>query len=351
MRSLSTKAMEDNPYSARFHLCSSVEGLRMNQTFSHTPVMLKEVLDFFSPIKEKHGWLIDATLGGAGHAEAILKSYPGLSLLGLDQDQFAVEAATTNLESFSSRVIIKKARFDEISDIARAVGVEDKVLGILMDLGLSSPQIDLPERGFSYSTEGPLDMRMDTTSSRTASSVINEYDQEDLIRLFRLNGERQLAKRIACAIIKSRPITTTTELASVVEMAVPRSNRRRGHPAKRVFQAVRIAVNQEIEVLRSGLEQAIDLLSPTGRLVVISYHSGEDQLVKQIFRDAGSGGCQCPYYLPCVCGAIPKVKVLTTGSRKATSSEISSNSRSSSARLRCVEGLDLDIPSRLGSIQ
>lgn len=322
----------------------------MNQNFTHTPVMLKEVLDFFSPIAQKQGWFIDATLGGAGHAKAILENHSGLSLLGIDQDQIAIEAATELLQFFSSRVVIKKARFDEISKIARSVGAENNVLGILMDLGLSSPQIDFAHRGFSYLLEGPLDMRMDTTSPRTASLVINQSSQEELINLFKSNGEPQFAKRITSAIIKNRPIKTTTELAQIVDSAVPRANRRKGHPAKRVFQAIRIAVNQEIEVLRSGLEQAIDLLSPQGRLVVISYHSGEDQLVKQVFQDAGSGGCRCPYYLPCVCGAIPKAKVLTTGSRKATSNEISFNSRSSSARLRSLEALDFNKSSHLGSM-
>jgi 16S rRNA (cytosine1402-N4)-methyltransferase len=288
------------------------------------------------------GVVVDTTVGGAGHAAAILESRPDLALLGLDRDPEAVEAARTRLARFGSRAQVVMARFDAFGDAARAASGGDgplggPVVGVLFDLGVSSHQIDRAERGFSYRQEGPLDMRMDPTSGMTAAEVVNGYPVPELARLFRANGETRWADRIARAVAAARPLTTTTGLADVVAGSVPAAHRRRGHPAARVFQALRIEVNSELDVLDRALDEIPDRLVPGGRAVVLSYHSGEDRLVKEKFRQWSGGACICPPGLPCVCGAPRFARLVARGGRKADPSDAATNRRATAARLRAVE--------------
>jgi 16S rRNA (cytosine1402-N4)-methyltransferase len=341
LRSLSIGEVED-PYSARFCLCRSgrqpdgvppVEGLRMSQAFEHEPVMADEIVALLGDVPP--GLTVDATVGGGGHARALLEARPRARLLGLDRDEEALAAAGRALAPFGDRVRLHHARSDEMRGF-----VDEPVAGVLFDLGVSSYQLDQAERGFSYRVDAPLDMRMDRTSPRTAADVVNEADAHELARLFAENGEARFARRIAARIVEHRPITTTLQLAEVVRDAIPAAARRTGgHPAKRVFQAVRIAVNDELAVLPGALDEAIDLLVPGGRCVVLAYHSGEDRIAKDRFRHAATGGCVCPPGLPCGCGAEPTVRLLTRGARKPTAAEVARNPRAASARLRAVERL------------
>jgi 16S rRNA (cytosine1402-N4)-methyltransferase len=250
-----------------------------------------------------------------------------------------VAAARRALVSFGGRAEVVHARFDRLDAVLEGRGVVS-LSGALFDLGVSSAQLDRPERGFSYRSEGPLDMRMDPSLPRTAADIVNFAPESDLIRLLVANGEGRLARRIARAIVASRPLSTTAALARVVADAVPVPARRRGHPARRVFQALRIAVNQELEVLPGALDAALSRLAPGGRCVVLSYHSGEDRLVKERFAVAATGGCTCPPGLPCVCGAVPTVRLLNRGARRPSTAERLANRRSESARLRAVEKLE-----------
>jgi 16S rRNA (cytosine1402-N4)-methyltransferase len=321
------------------------EGLRMSEAFPHDPVMATEVVHLLSGVPE--GLVLDATLGGAGHGRALLEAHPGIRLLGIDRDPLAVAAATGELAVFGERAIIRRARFDSLGEIVRQVQddlhtPEDErgLTGVLFDLGVSSPQLDVAERGFSYRRDAALDMRMDPTVGRTAAEVVNESSEDTLVELFVDNGETRFARRIARAIIAARPITTTGQLADVVREAIPAATRRTGgHPARRVFQAVRIAVNEELDQLHTGLDTALGLLRPGGRCVVISYHSGEDRLVKSTFNRAATDNCQCPPGLPCVCGADPQFKLVYRGSRRPTEEEVTRNHRAEAARLRVVERL------------
>lgn len=304
--------------------------------FEHRPVMLKEVLGFFAPVPA--GVLLDATVGGGGHARAILDARPDLQVVGLDRDPVAVAAATRALAPYKQRATVLHARFDHLGRVLAGLGIE-ALAGALFDLGVSSPQLDWPERGFSYRSDAPLDMRMDQGQGTTAAEILNSWPEERLARLFVSHGEARFAKKIAAGVVAARPLRTTLQLAEVVAAAVPPYARRRGHPAKRVFQALRAAVNAELELLPGALEAAIDLLVPQGRVVVISYHSGEDRLVKCAFRDAATGGCTCPPGWPCVCGAVGRVRVLTPGAKMATPAEVATNPRAESARLRAAEKL------------
>ncbi len=361
MRSLSTGRVEV-PFSARFHLARSgrnpdgrlVEGLRMgwsprarrgvvNQPaamtapFAHLPVMVDEVVSLLAP--SPPGVLLDATLGGAGHARAVLDAAPQLTLVGLDQDPDALAAARAALASYGERVVLERARFDAIGEVLPTLDV-DGVSAVLFDLGVSSPQLDRPGRGFSYRFDGPLDMRMDPARERTAGQVVNDWPESALVQLFRDNGEARFARRIARAVVAARPLTSTGELAAVVRDAIPAAARRTGgHPARRVFQAVRIATNQELEILPAALDAALLALVPGGRAVVIAYHSGEDRIVKGRLRWAATGGCQCPPGLPCVCGAQPMVRLLFRGAMRPTAQEVQTNRRAESARLRAAERL------------
>jgi 16S rRNA (cytosine1402-N4)-methyltransferase len=348
MRSLSTGRVEV-PFSARFHLARSgrnpdgmlVEGLRMGWSvtgepaFRHLPVMVREVTSLMLPVPP--GVLLDATVGAAGHARALLDAAAHLTVVGIDQDLDAVAAAASELAPYGERAAVRQARFDRACAVLDELGVGG-IAGALFDLGVSSPQLDRPERGFSYRGEGPLDMRMDTTAPLTAAEVVNRWSEADLARLFADNGEARFARRIARAVVAARPVDTTAVLAEIVRSAIPAAARRTGgHPARRVFQAIRIAVNRELDILPGALDAAIDRLVPGGRCVVLAYHSGEDRIVKDRFRTAATGGCTCPPGLPCVCGAQPTVRLLTRGARRPTTEEVTANRRAESARLRAVE--------------
>jgi 16S rRNA (cytosine1402-N4)-methyltransferase len=308
--------------------------------FEHRPVMVDEVVDLLGPVPA--GSVVDATVGGGGHARAVLRAHPHLRIVGLDRDTDALDAARTALAEFGDRVELHHARFDALADVLAAAHL-DRISGALFDLGVSSPQFDRADRGFSYRGDAPLDMRMDRTSDvRTAADIVNDASITELASLFAANGEGRFAGRIARAIVQARPIETTGRLADVVRAAIPAATRRTGgHPAKRVFQALRIAVNAELEVLPVALDAAIAALAPGGRLVVISYHSGEDRIVKDRFLAAESGGCVCPPGLPCVCGADERrtVRLLHRGSRKPSTAEVAANPRAESARLRSLEKL------------
>ncbi len=352
MCSPSTGALEESS-SAHFQVdrrgtppaeISPVGGLQMSQAFTHQPVMVAEVADLFGAVPT--GLVVDATIGGGGHAAALLAAHPGVHVLGIDRDPAAVRAATTAVQPYGPRATIRRGRFDELETIVRQfqaeLGTPHEELGLagaLFDLGVSSPQLDETGRGFSYRTDAPLDMRMDPSEGPTAADIVNEYDESSLVALFAANGEGRLARRIARAIVRARPILTTGRLAEVVSGAVPAPARRSGHPARRVFQAIRIEVNEELDQVEAGVDQALGLLRPGGRCVVISYHSGEDRLVKSAFNRAATGNCECPPGLPCVCGADPEYRLLFRGARRPTGAEVERNRRAEAARLRVVERL------------
>jgi 16S rRNA (cytosine1402-N4)-methyltransferase len=309
----------------------------MGQVFSHEPVMVEEVVALFAPVPP--GVVIDATAGGGGHAAALLAAHRHLRLLCLDRDPDAVAATTARLEEYGDRAVVRRARFDRLGEVALELGVgPGSASGVLFDLGVSSPQLDRPERGFSYRADAPLDMRMDPDEVSTASDVVNTWPEAELARLFEANGEGRFARRIALALVAARPVTTTGALADVVRSALPAAVRRQGgHPARRVFQALRVAVNEELEVLADALPTAVEALAPGGRCVAIAYHSGEDRIVKAAFRLAETGGCTCPPGLPCICGATSSGKVVFRGTRRPDASEMARNRRSESALLRAFE--------------
>jgi 16S rRNA (cytosine1402-N4)-methyltransferase len=307
-----------------------------DEQFLHEPVMVEEIVAVFAAVPA--GTLLDATLGGGGHAEALLDEYPHLSVLGLDRDERAVGAARRRLRRFGRRVTTVHSRFDRLAEVLAESGLES-LSGALFDLGVSSPQLDHADRGFSYRNEGPLDMRMDRRGGRRAADVVNEYDEANLARVIREYGDERFAVRIARAIVAARPIATTTELAAIVAAAIPAATRRTGgHPAKRTFQALRIEVNRELEQLPAALDQAIDATAPHGRVAVLTYHSGEDRVVKERFAEAATGGCTCPPGMPCVCGATPTVRRVRAP-RRPSADQAERNRRARSARLRVVEKL------------
>jgi 16S rRNA (cytosine1402-N4)-methyltransferase len=309
---------------------------RDGRQFEHRPVMVNEVVDLFASVPA--GVVLDATVGGGGHANAVLGSREDVRLVGLDRDPEAVGSARSALAAYGKRATVTHERFDNLASVLARFGVEG-LSGALFDLGVSSPQVDNPGRGFSYRLEAPLDMRMDQSQNTTAADVVNSWPEARLAELFASHGEARFARRIAGAVVAARPLRTTLQLAEVVAAAVPAAARRRGHPAKRVFQALRVAVNNELEVLPGALDTALELLVPEGRLVVISYHSGEDRLVKERLRAAATGGCTCPPGLPCACGAVARVRVLTSGARMPGAAELLANPRARSARLRAAEKL------------
>ena len=309
----------------------------MTAAFAHDPVMVDEITEVFRSVPA--GTIVDATLGGGGHSEALLASRPDLTILGIDQDPDAIEAAIERLSAYADRVRTSRRRFDQFDEALAEHGIE-KISGALFDLGVSSPQLDQAERGFSYRSEGPLDMRMDPDQSWSASDVVNGYGRDELARLIRQHGDERFAARIADAVVAARPIESTIELAEVVTTAIPaRSRRTGGHPAKRTFQAIRIVVNGEIDVLPGALDQAIAATCPGGRIAVLSYHSGEDKITKERFANA-AGACDCPNDLPCVCGAIETVRVVRRVPKKASVIEQADNRRATSARLRVVEKME-----------
>jgi 16S rRNA (cytosine1402-N4)-methyltransferase len=309
----------------------------VSEGFEHRPVMVDEVVELFRPVPP--GLIVDATVGGGGHARALLDALPRHRLLGLDRDEEALAAANVTLSGFEDRVTLRRARFDRLKAMVQEAG-DDSVVAVLFDLGVSSPQVDRAERGFSYSQDAPLDMRMDRRESLTAADVVNTYSVERLTSVLYDYGDERFAQRIAKAIVAARPLTSTTELVDVIRSAIPAPARRRGgHPAKRTFQALRIEVNGELDVLGPAIDQAIDVLVPGGRCAVLAYHSGEDRIVKDRFRQAETGGCVCPPGLPCVCGAKPVVRLLRRGIRRPSAAEVAANPRAESARLRAVEKL------------
>jgi 16S rRNA (cytosine1402-N4)-methyltransferase len=310
----------------------------VSEGFAHRPVMVDEIVELFRSVPP--GLVVDATVGGGGHARALLETFPRHRLLGLDRDEEALVAAHVTLSGFGDRVTLRRARFDQLKAMVNEAG-DNPVVAVLFDLGVSSPQVDRAERGFSYSQDAPLDMRMDRSQSLTAADVVNTYPVDRLTSLLYDYGDERFAGRIANAIVAARPLTSTAELVDVIRDAIPAPARRRGgHPAKRTFQALRIEVNSELDVLGPSLDQAIDVLVPGGRCAVLAYHSGEDRIVKDRVREAETGGCTCPPGLPCVCGAVPTVRLLRRGVRKPTAAEIAANPRAESARLRAVEKLE-----------
>jgi 16S rRNA (cytosine1402-N4)-methyltransferase len=306
----------------------------------HLPVLAEEVIEMLQPAA---GSLqIDATVGGGGHTERILEaSDPDGRLLGLDADGAAIARVAQRLERFGDRLVLRQANFRELGSVAPAAGF-GAVDGLLFDLGLSSFQLADTERGFSFRAGGPLDMRFDASRGVSAAELLATLDATELTALFRRFGEEPFAPRIARAIVEARrtaPITTAEELAALVERVAPRTapGRRRIHPATRVFQALRIAVNEELDALSEALAVAVDLLRPGGRLVVLSYHSLEDRIVKR-FLDAERKGCICPPSVPvCVCGRTPRLRLVTRPSLTPTDAEIAANPRARSARLRAAE--------------
>lgn len=305
--------------------------------FAHDSVMLAEVTDVLSDIPD--GYVVDATLGGAGHASALLAANDRLSVVGLDQDQMALDAAGARLAPHGDRVTLHHRRFDGISDVVRELGI-DRLSGCLFDLGVSSPQLDLAGRGFSFRNDGPLDMRMDQRGTLTADELVNGLDEAALAALLRRHGDEPHARRIARAIVAARPIATTGELAEIIRDAVPAAVRRKGgHPARRSFQAIRIEVNQELEILDDALTQALDLLAPEGRCAVLAYHSGEDRIVKRRFRDAAGEKPPPRPDLPPPPGYEAEVRLLWRGARKPSAEEIDRNPRAEAARFRAVEKL------------
>lgn len=304
--------------------------------FAHRPVMVDEIVSVFQTVPP--GVVLDGTVGGGGHAAAILAARADLSILGLDRDPSALEASRQRLREFSDRVVLQHRRFDEIDAALDDAGIES-LSGALFDLGVSSHQFDEASRGFSYRNDAPLDMRMDPTVAGSAADVVNGATAEELTRILREYADERFARRIADAIVAARPIRTTGHLAEIVVAAIPAPARRRGgHPAKRTFQALRIEVNRELDVLPVALDRVVGRLCSGGRVAVLSYHSGEDRIVKERFRFHETGGCSCPAGLPCGCGAkrsVTRVRV----SARPTDTERADNPRSASARLRVVEAV------------
>ena len=307
--------------------------------FEHTPVLLNETLEYLDP--KPGGVYIDGTLGGAGHSSEIVKRIvPGGVLIGIDQDSNAIDAAKRRLEAYKDNVVIVRDNFRNIKTIALQKGFKE-VDGILLDIGVSSHQLDEKERGFSYMHDGPLDMRMDTESSLDASDIVNNSSEQELIRILRDYKEKKWTIRIAKFIAEERKnnrIDTTFKLADIIQRAIPAAARRDGgHPAKRTFQALRIAVNDELQVLEEAVTNAARLLKPGGRLVVITFHSLEDRIVKKIFNNMEKP-CTCPPQLPvCACGKEPLLRVITKKPVTAGAEELKVNTRSKSAKLRAAE--------------
>jgi 16S rRNA (cytosine1402-N4)-methyltransferase len=308
----------------------------------HQPVMPGEVLETLAA--QPGSLQIDATIGGGGHTERILEAAsPDGRVLGLDADEAAVDRVGRRLSRFGDRLVLRCSNFSELAEVAPAAGF-GAVDGMLFDLGLSSFQLADTDRGFGFRAGGPLDMRFDTTRGVPAAELLATLSADDLAALFRRYGEEPAAWRIAKAIVATRtttPVRTAEDLASLVEGVLPRNPRKpsRTHPATRVFQALRIAVNGELEALEAGLAASIDLLRPGGRLVVLSYHSLEDRIVKR-FLNAERRGCTCPPEVPvCVCGRAPRLRLVTRPSLTPTEAEIEANPRARSARLRAAERL------------
>jgi 16S rRNA (cytosine1402-N4)-methyltransferase len=306
----------------------------------HVPVLLDRVVALLAPPLQEPGTvLVDATLGLGGHTEAVLSRCPEAHVVGVDRDVHALEAAGERLASFAGRTTFVHAVYDEIPTVLRDLGIS-AVQGVLFDLGVSSMQLDVRERGFAYAEDAPLDMRMDDTEGMTAAEVLNTYPAADLARILRTYGEERFARQIARAIVREReerPFDRSARLVDLLRDVIPAAARRTGgHPAKRTFQALRIEVNDELGVLRRAVPAAIDAIAVGGRVVVMSYHSLEDRIVKQTF--AARSRNTVPDDLPVVPEAYrPELRLLTRGAEKATADEVAANSRAASVRLRAAE--------------
>ena len=308
------------------------------QVFSHKPVLLDECIEALAIRPE--GVYLDGTLGRAGHSREIVRRLTTGRLICVDRDQAALDAAEERLAPWRERVTLVHSNFCALDAILDGLGL-DGVDGMLFDLGVSSPQLDDASRGFSYRTDAPLDMRMDQTDTLTARAVVNEWPQEELRRILWQYGEERYAPAVAGAIVRARdkrPIETTLELVDIIRGAMPaKALREKQHPAKRSFQAIRIAVNDELGAVREAMEKAIDCLNPGGRLAVITFHSLEDRIVKAAFNQAAQG-CTCPKDFPvCVCGKKPKVRLTPRKPILPSDEEIEENPRARSAKLRVCE--------------
>jgi 16S rRNA (cytosine1402-N4)-methyltransferase len=310
--------------------------------FQHRPVMTREVLELLAAVPA--GAIVDATVGGGGHAQLLLEARNDITLLGIDRDAEAVGAARQRLGTFGDRARIVHGGFEDVADIVRReIGgprSEGSIMGILFDLGASSPQLDRPERGFSYWGEAPLDMRMDAAQDLTAAAVVNEYAEARLAELIATNGEERFARRIAAQIVARRPMHTTADLVEAVKAAVPSAARRRGgHPARRTFQAIRMEVNRELPNLADGLDESVHLLAPGGRILVLAYHSLEDRLVKERFAAWAGTRAQVPPGLPVEPQRKRLVRLLGRRPARPRADEVAANPRARSARLRAAERL------------
>ena len=307
----------------------------LRESFGHDPVMIDEIVEAFAPVP--HGVVVDATLGGGGHTTKLLERYEWMSILGIDRDPLSIEHATALSSRFGNRLMVQQGAFDRIPDYLAHRGIE-WISGALFDLGISSPQVDLAERGFSYRSAGPLDMRMDTTQRLSAEDIVNGYDVERLADTIRRNSDERFSRRIAQAIMAARPIRDTEHLARVVAEAIPAPARRTGgNPAKRTFQAIRIEVNNELSMLPGALEDAINATAVGGRVAVLSYHSGEDRIVKSVFAAAESrrhSDQASPYLHPSSERTFAR---RVRAAKRPSNDEVSRNPRAASARLRVLE--------------
>lgn len=307
--------------------------------FKHKSVLLEETVNGLN-IKPD-GIYVDGTLGGGGHAEEVCKQLSSKgSFIGIDQDAAAIEAAGARLRGFGERVTIIRSNYCDMKQRLHESGI-DKVDGIVLDLGVSSYQLDTADRGFSYRVDAPLDMRMDTRQDMTARDIVNDYSEMDLFRIIRDYGEDKFAKNIAKHIVMERekgPIETTGQLIEIIRHAIPmKFQKTSGHPAKRTFQAIRIELNRELDVLRESLDDMIDMLNTGGRICIITFHSLEDRIVKSAFKK-NENPCTCPSHFPvCVCGNVSKGKVITRKPILPGEEELEYNSRSKSAKLRIFE--------------
>lgn len=307
--------------------------------FKHKSVLLNETIDGLN-IKPD-GIYVDGTLGGGGHAYEVCRRLGEKgSIVGIDQDAAAIEAASARLKDFGEKVTIVRSNYCDMKSKLHELGI-DKVDGTVLDLGVSSYQLDTAERGFSYREDAPLDMRMDTRQKMTARDIVNDYTEADLYRVIRDYGEDKFAKNIAKHIVQARavkPVETTAELSEIIRASIPmKFQKKSGHPAKRTFQAIRIELNRELDVLRDSLDDMIDLLNPGGRLCIITFHSLEDRIVKSAFRK-NENPCTCPPDFPvCVCGKKSKGSIITKKPILPSEEELEYNSRSKSAKLRIFE--------------
>ncbi len=307
--------------------------------FNHYSVLLDETIELLDI--NPNGIYVDGTLGGAGHSLEIVKRLDKGRLIGIDQDEDAIKAAKARLEGYEDKVTIVKSNYENMPKVLEDLGIH-KVNGIVLDLGVSSFQLDEKDRGFSYmSSDSLLDMRMDKEGKLTACDIVNDYSYEELVRILRVYGEERFAPNISKNICKARgskKITTTGELNQIIEESIPKKNRLKGgHPSKRTFQALRIEVNRELEVLEKSIGSMIDMLDENGRICIITFHSLEDRIVKNIFRE-NENPCICPKEFPvCACGRVSKGEVVTRKPILPSDLEISENSRSRSAKLRCFK--------------